>query len=637
MSDAPACPRPDLSPFTHRFLKLAGPFWLADKPRPLTERAPDKYRHLKARALTLGLVVLTVGQVLIPVAINKWSALLFDTLEQRNVAQLPSLIAWLSGVLVYAMGVNAGHLWVKREILYRWREWLTKEILRHWMDNGRQYEVSHQPGLEGKEDNPDGRIAEDIRISTEAAVDLCHSLFYCVLLLASFTQILWSLSGEMTVHLGSFAIPLPGSLVWIALLYAATGTSAALLLGRPLVRAVNLRQTREANFRFGLIRARENAETIALLDGETGERRRLYQLFEAIGQAWSRQTAALRNITAFTSGYSTLSGVFPILVVAPRYISGSITLGTLMQTAQAFQQMSAALSWPIDNLARVAEWRASVERVLALKEALEITASPVSCRGQEGITLIRNGGSALAFHELRVDRPDGETIIEPFNLTLHPGEKVLLSGDPLAALRLFKVVTGLWPWGQGVVDRPSGLHVLFFPRRPYLPGTLMETLIYPKAYRDPWKEQQVKINAKMQDQWENENEKLVKRAHEALEILNLTPLIGRLHDQMILDKTLSVPEQRRLGFARLLMHDPGPHWIFIQEAIEALDPTEAAFILPRLERHLLPATVINVGQRPVCPGVDHHRLGIVPTDKGSFRVITLPPFPASASLPSYTG
>ena len=210
------------------------------------------------------------------------------------------------------------------------------------MADGRHYLVTHMPG---EHDNPDGRIAEDIRISSELAIDLSHSLFYCVLLLISFTQILWRLSGEPWVEIFGLRLYMPGHLVWIAVVYAAVGTSVALLLGRPLVKAANNRQSQEANFRFGLVHARESGLAIALVHGESDERRRLGGLFGAAARAFDRQTEALAHLYYFASAWSVLSQVFPVLVAAPRYIGGSISLGVLMQTAQGFQQMIAALSW----------------------------------------------------------------------------------------------------------------------------------------------------------------------------------------------------------------------------------------------------------------------------------------------------
>ena len=340
--------------FARSFWRLAGPYWSSERGRV-------------AGTLTMAVVVLTVAQVTVPIAINLWSERLFDALEQRALAELLWLVGALVAILFTNVLVTTAHLWVKRRLQVDWRAWLTRRLTDEWMRAGRHYELTLIPG---DHDNPDGRIAEDVRIATEYAVDLAHSLLYCLLLLVSFTQILWTLSGSPHLTLGGLDLHLPGHLVWVALLYAGVGTAATVLLGRPLVQAANLRQVREASFRFGLAHAREGSLSIAQLHAEGAERRRLGELFREAARAWDGQTRALRNLFVFSSGWTVLSQAFPVLIAAPRYIAGSITLGGLMQTAQAFQQMVAALAWPIDNLPKVAEWRASAGRVLGLHRAI---------------------------------------------------------------------------------------------------------------------------------------------------------------------------------------------------------------------------------------------------------------------------
>ncbi|GEO82868.1 ABC transporter ATP-binding protein/permease [Pararhodospirillum oryzae] len=610
MRTARSAPAQRPSSFLRRFRRLAGGYWLKDSVDS-TDFKHQPRRHWIARALTAVLVVLTIAQVFIPISINAWSADLFNALEQRAHDRLPSLIGSLALILLFTMTVNASHLWIKRRILLDWRQWLTKRVLRRWMADGRQYQINHLPG---DSDNPDGRIAEDIRISTEAAVDLTHSLFYCLLLLISFTHILWSLSGPLEITVDGMNLSIPGHMVWIALAYAAAGTTAALLLGRPLVSAVNRRQTCEADFRFNLVQARENAETIALLKGEPDERGRLYRLFQDIAASWNRQTTALRNIILFTSGYSTLSTAFPVLVTAPRYIAGAISLGTLMQTAQAFQQMSAALSWPIDNLARVAEWRASVERVLALLDALDTADHATKAPNGQGITVRRGDESALSFHDLTVRRPDGALLLRDIEATIQQGERVLISGDSVAALRLFKVVAGLWPWGSGEVVLPRDSRPFFLPRRPYLLATVGQTLAYPHA---------------------PEHFGPIKMA-EALTRANLDSLLPILDVPRALDRVLSASEQKRLGFARLFLHRLD--WLFIHEATDALDRADEQHMLDQIKELLPHATLLTVGAHRILEQYHHRRFLLLPDSDGVFTVQEEPirwPYPHD-TLPAWT-
>jgi vitamin B12/bleomycin/antimicrobial peptide transport system ATP-binding/permease protein len=344
----------DYGSFLRRFARSALPFW----------SGPHRWRN---RGRVAALLLLSIGQVAIQVSLNFWSARLYNAIEQRAFDRFLAQMLTFAMLLVASMTVFTLQVRAKRRLQFAWRVWLSNSVLDRWMDRGRQHQLDFVPG---EHDNPDGRIAEDARIATESAVDLGQSLFYCVLLLVSFVDVLWTLSGEVHLWLGGTRVAVPGHLVWIALAYSSVATSLALWVGRPLVGASNLRQTLEADFRFGLVHARENTEAIALIRGEADERGHLLNLLEGVRAGWERQTASLTRIMLFTSAYSLLATPFPILVAAPRYIMGMITLGALMQTAQAFQQVTAALSWPVDNLATIAQWRASAERVLAIQDSL---------------------------------------------------------------------------------------------------------------------------------------------------------------------------------------------------------------------------------------------------------------------------
>lgn len=318
-------------------------------------------RRLFAWSLTLALVVLTVAQASVPVALNLWSQRLFDALEQRNFGNLlheasVAVLIILANVLVMTF-----HLRAKRRLQVEWRGDLTRRILDQWMIQGRDYCVQRHGGL----DNPDGRIAEDIRAATETTVELGHSLLYCVLLLVSFAQILWGLSGTVAFDLGGWELALPGYLVWIAVGYAGVGAAVAAWLGQPLTRAANLRHAREADFRFGLASVRESGSSIPLQTIDSA-RPKVERQFDGLIESWARQTRALAHLITFSSAWSVLSQAAPILVAAPRYIAGTITLGVLMQIAQAFLQMTQALAWPIENMQRLAEARASFTRVTQL-------------------------------------------------------------------------------------------------------------------------------------------------------------------------------------------------------------------------------------------------------------------------------
>ncbi len=557
--------------FTRQFLTLAGGYWAGEK-------------KWSVRLMTAALGLLTVGQVIVPILINLWSQRLFDALEARSMDRFLTMIAAVGGIIAFNIVNTILHLRVKRRLQLGWRVWLTEKLLGDWLTRGRQHQVTYLPG---DHDNPDGRIAEDIRISTEAAIDLGLSLSYCALLLISFTNILWMLSGALEVSIAGSTVHVPGYLLYIALLYAAVGTTIALVVGKPLVNAVNRRQGFEASFRFGLARVRENAQAVALLHGESGERSRILGLLGGVRQGWNGQTRALANMMVFSATYSVLSAAFPILVAAPQYIAGHISLGVLMQTAQAFQQTVGALSWPIDNLARAAEWKASVERVLGLQAALARLDREIGGEGTERIVVDRSDAErALTFRGLSIAEPDGSLVIKPFDLEVLPGDRVLIGGDPAAAVRLFRAVARVWPWGHGRIALPAHTRVFFMPERPYLPqGSLRAALSYPG---DPGRVTDAAAAA-------------------ALERVGLGHLRTRLDETEAWDEALAVPEQQRLGFARLLIRRPD--WIFVEDAFDSLDPAGKEEMLRLLDEEFPAATLLTIGSHP---GLEaHHRRKLV--------------------------
>jgi putative ATP-binding cassette transporter len=336
-------------------MKLVGPFWQSEHRAIIRKR-------------TMALIFLTVLQIVIAVLITEWSATLFDTLEQRDMSGLFTQIGHLILIFAASMTVTVLHLKIKRDLQISLRSWLTARVIGQWMNNGHNYQIAQI--LTVGHDNPDGRIAEDIRIATDEAVNLCHTLFYSLLLLVGFTEILWTLSNTIILDLGKYRIPVHGHLVWIAMIYASVASILGWWVGRPLTLTTNAMQTVEANFRFGLVKVRENAHAISLNHGETHEEKRFLSLFKDINGIYDLQTHAWAHIILFSSGYAVLSMALPILISAPRYILGSISLGALMLSAQAFQQMTAALSWPVNNMPAIAQWHTSVDRVLGLVEAL---------------------------------------------------------------------------------------------------------------------------------------------------------------------------------------------------------------------------------------------------------------------------
>lgn len=542
--------------FLRRFAHLALAYWTAEE-------------RWKASALTVALLLLTLMQVGLAIWTNYWNGALFDALGERSVPKFLTQIGIFAIIFILTMCVTAIHLQVKRTLQVSWRQWLTARVVDRWMAEKRHYHLIFTPG---EHDNPDGRIAEDVHIVTENAISLAHTLVYSIFILGSFIDILLSVAGSTTFSVLGSSFYIPGYMVLLAFLYAGVGTGMGLVLGQPLVRSTNGLQTTEANFRFALARARENSESIGLLGGERMERLRSSRLFADIRRWWSRQTLALTWILFFTSGYGALLPVFPILVMAPQYIAGTMTLGVLMQSAQAFQRLTSALSWPIDNLADMARWRASAERVLSLHDDLQKLDEARAKLDENRIAVGKAVGETLIVRDLRIARPDGQVVLDGLNLQVRTGERLLIDGDAGAAIDLFKVVAGLWPWGRGEVLLPAASSIFFMPRNPFIPhGTLEEALSYPDT-----------AGTFSRDD-----------LHDALESSGLGYLVTRLDEVDAWDRSLTVRGQQRLSFARLFLRRPS--WIFMQEATDAFDAKSETKIMEAVLSCLPGVTLITIG------------------------------------------
>jgi putative ATP-binding cassette transporter len=535
---------------------------MTDAPRPGTLRA---FLALSqpwfARPRTIGGLALLLGltglQVMFAVLFNSWTADLFDALERHDGSGLWREVGVFALLVVGITLSNAAQLVAKRALTLSWRRSLTERLLQGWMTRGEIWRLAQTPG---SPDNPDGRIAEDTRIAAENAIELASSLIYSAGLLATFTGILWSLSGVVTV----LGVPVPGHMVLLALLYAAGGAIAAFALGAPLARATERRQAAEADLRFSLAQARENALGLSLAEGEATARAGVITLFGALARAWHRQTEWLRNLNMFQSVYITLAPVFPILVAAPRYLASEITLGGLMQAAQGFQQVVTALSWPVDNAARLAEWRASAERILALAEAVRAEDAA------HGILVGDDSPAGLVLDRVVLREPDGRALTAPVSARLAPGARVAVTGEAQQAGVLLHAVAGLWPWGDGVIRRPSAARIGALPRAPWLPTGRLADLLAPPGGAPP--------------------EVLIA----ALEAVWLGALRDSLDERAEWDHRLDEQDRYRLAFARLLLRRPDI--ALIEEPSSVVGAEEAAALVGLLASSL-PGAIILVGDR----------------------------------------
>ncbi len=544
-----------------------GPFGLL---RQLARPWWHSVGRARVRAGVAGLFLLTMAQVGISVWGNYWNRALFDALEQRSVPGLLVQVGVFAVILAVSVGVTAAHLAVKRWLQLDWRRWLTARLTGAWLAEGRQQRLQFFPG---EHDNPDARIAEDVRIATEGAVALAHSLAFAVLSLALFIGILWDVSGTLRLPGSAFAVP--GYLVPLAFAYAGAGTLLGWMFGRPLVRTTDALQSAEANLRFGLARTREYAEAIALAGGEPRERSAARDRFRDVARDWNRQSVAYLGIVAFGTAYGALLPVFPVLVAAPQYILGVMSLGVLMQAAQAFQRVASALSWPVDNLGELARCRTSAGRVLTLLQDLESLAAPADPAVAGRIRVAPGDGPRLTVSGLTATDASGRPLLARFDAAIHRGERVLITGDALAATTFFKVLAGLWPWGGGEVLLPRDARIAWMPQQPYLPpGTLRAAVCYPgapDAGGDP-------------------------AIHYALECAGVAWLAPRLAETADWDRVLPLRVRQRLAFARTLLQRPA--WIVMDQASDAFDARRERFVFDMLRHELPDTTIVTIGFHP---------------------------------------
>jgi len=561
------------------FAAIAAGYWTAPGHRSI------------AWALTAGMVLFGTINVGIALWLNIWNRDFFNALEKRDTTMLAEQLYILAAIVVSAGVAVAIHLHIRRRLQINWRTWLTQVTTRRWLHAGRQYQL----GLLADEcDNPDGRIAEDIRVSTELAVEFAQTILQCILQLVTFLSVLWVLSGELPIRIGTFEFSLPGYMVWAAVLYALFGSILTYALGSGLIQAGNVRQGREADVRSVLIRARENAEGIALMRGEADERVRLQGAMGDLGRAWHAQTRGQGSLALLTSSLAYLAPIVPLVVALPRYLGGELQLGGLMQTAQAFSNVQWALSWLIDNFPRFADWRASTDRVVQLHVALHDLEDTIETPVGEHIEVMPGNTDRLVLREVGLSRPDGEALVAEAEVEIQPGERVLIRGQSGSGKStIMRAIAGVWPWGRGSVELPKG-RIAFMPQKPYFPlGTLREAMLYPEK----------------PDGIDDDD------LREALHKVGLDHLRGRLGEEERWDQILSGGEQQRVAFARVLMQRPA--WVFMDEATSALDEAGQANVMTLLAEELPETAVVSIGHRPGLEAFHSRELVLEPGEDGA--------------------
>ena len=544
-----------------RLRRLACDVWI------LTKGYWGSEERWSARVLLTSIIGLNLGLVGVNVLQNQANGALFTALQQRNTPGFYRAFVIVILLILLYLAVAVLRVYLDQTLQLRWRRWLTDQYVTRWLAD----RVFYRMRFSGRVDNPDQRISEDVRLFIERSMSLGLGFLNSLATLASFAALLWYLSGSITLPIGGFAITIPGYMFWVAVLFSGLGSAIAHLIGRPLIRLNNRQQAVEADFRFSLVRLREEAEGIALHGGEAQERSIALGRFRNLYDNFKRIILRSNQYLMFQMLFSHFTSFFALLIASPGYFSGAIQLGVLIQTANAFERVNEALSWFIGSYTAFAQWGATVDRLTEFAAEIK-RQSEAAVLGTSTETAVQD---TIDLQDVGVSLPDGGPLLAPVTLSFKPYEPVLLKGPSGSGKStLFRVLAGLWPFATGRIRLPAGAKILFLPQRPYMPiGTLREALWFPAR---PALDREVE-------------------AQVALASVGLSTLSQRLDEDAHWAQALALGEQQRLAIARALLIKPD--WLFLDEATSATDEEEAA-ALYRMVADALPATtVISIGHR----------------------------------------
>ena len=583
----PANKRPSFRAFLRRVMALTLPYFQSDQ-------------KWKARGLLAAIVVLNLGAVYMLVQINEWNRVFYDALQNKDQAVFWTQLGRFTYLAFGFIIIAVYRFYLTQLLQMRWRDWLTQHYMTRWLANKAFYQLELARFAKGEAappDNPDQRIAEDANQFTSYTVSLSMGLLNAVVTLVSFVGILWSLSGDFGFSFNGTRYNIPGFMVWMAVLYCLVGSVITHYIGRPQI-ALNFRQQRlEADFRHHLIRVREYSESIALDKGEPVERQQLGGRFSDVLANYLTLIRAQKRLIWFTNGFGQAAVVFPFIVAAPRFFSGAIQLGQLMQVASAFGRVQDSLAWFVDNYSSLAEWRATTDRLTSFEASFEALKTP----GTDQATV----GTADTLHidTLNVTLPNGDPLIVAQNLQLNPGDSLLVKGPSGSGKStLFRALAGIWPWSKGRVQLPADFATrgMFLPQKPYFPnGPLRNALAYPAQAS------------------EYSDAALQQALRDAL----LPQLADQLDTPDIWGQKLSGGEQQRLSIARAFLKQP--RWLFVDEATSALDEAAEATLYARLLERVkaVDGALVSIAHRPTVAGFHQQQWQLQDDVEAGHRIV----------------
>ncbi|MCK1389861.1 ABC transporter ATP-binding protein/permease [Bradyrhizobium sp. 1] len=587
-------PDPELSPEEAEQARkdyLLTRFWISA--RGFWGRNGDRLAWL----YSIGLGVLIVLTVAFQYGINVWNRAIFDAIEKRDASTVFHLTAVFFPLAIGSIVLGVAQVFARMGIQRRWRAWLTASVLTRWLKNGRYYQLNL---VDGDHKNPEYRIAEDLRISTDSPVDFLAGVTSALLSAVTFIVVLWTIGGALTVTISGSAVTIPGFLVIAAILYAGIASGSILTIGRQFVQVSEDKNQAEADFRYTLTRVRENGESIALLGGEEEERGGIDRNFTNVLRQWARLAGQHMRTTLVSQGSSLVAPVVPLLLCAPKFLDGSMTLGQVMQAASAFTIVQSAFGWLVDNYPRLADWNACARRIASLMMSLD---GLERAEQGDGIGRIKRGETSndamLELNDLSVTLDDGTAVVGETEVVVAPGERLLVAGESgTGKSTLVRAIAGLWPWGGGSVNFHPDRRLFMLPQRPYVPsGSLRRAVAYPGA----------------EDDW------TVEEIGEALHKVGLDHLKEKIEEEAPWDQTLSGGEKQRLAFARLLLHNPDI--VVLDEATSALDEKSQDKMMQMVTDELPKATVVSVAHRVELEAF-HSRKIVLERRKGGAKLVS---------------